>query len=132
MAQRGKGKEFYEISAEKPFTPFHLMGVGGSAGVIVSFFILLLMGNYMDMPLDALIFFMLLAVFLGFGVGTMLTWVFIRFFGGFLQLPFLEMSLENQKTSFLSEAEPSPIIGREEEKGKSVDYVFPEFSPDKQ
>src|SRR5579859_525001 len=87
MAKPKKGKQYYEITKEKPFTPFHMLVVGGSVGVLVGFFVMLLVGDYTEMSLDSLIFSVLLAGFSGFGLGAVLTWLLVRVFSGVFQFP---------------------------------------------
>lgn len=64
-------------------------------------------------------------------------WLCLRYFGKLIadipltgEAPSTVPSAETSE-SFLS-TEENPVIENEGEKGKSVDFIFPELSPDKQ
>ncbi|MGH7738965.1 MAG: hypothetical protein ACREL1_02355, partial [bacterium] len=103
------------------------------------FLVTLLIGAYSGMSLDNLIFVFLLSGFLGFFLGMGLTWIIIRYFGEVLNLSSLVEPAGLTKTeapvaeSETLDASMEPVVPLDEESmGKSVDYVFPEFSPENQ
>ncbi len=137
MARNEKGRLYYEITKEKPFGSFQMLLVGGSAGSITGFLIASLVGAYEGMEMDVLIFSFLVTSFLGFFFGVILMWLFLRYFGKLIadipligDIPAVVPREESSKTVISSEE--SSIFGNEEGKGESVDFVFPELSPDKQ
>ncbi len=140
MAQREKDRLYYEITKEKPFGSFQMLLVGGSAGSVTGFLIASLVGAYEGIEMDILVFVFLVASFLGFFFGAILMWFCLRYFGKLIadiplvgEIPSINSFEETEDSSKpLISPEESPILGNEEEKGKSVDFVFPELSPDKQ
>lgn len=137
MAKRDKDKLYYEITREKPYGVFQMLMVGGSAGAVLSFLIVSLVGAYVGMEMDALILAFLAASFLGFFFGAVLTWLFIHYFEKWIPFSPLLGGRQVQSTptdlaEVPVEPEASPVVEDEETKGKSVDFVFPELSPDKQ
>jgi hypothetical protein len=137
MARQDKDRIYYEITKEKPFGQFQLLLVGGSAGSVTGFLIASLVGAYEGIEMDSLVLAFLVASLLGFFFGAGLMWLFLNYFSKFVN----ELALspgEGQK----QEVEPEvpleevvmegPVAENEDQKGQSVDFVFPEFSPDKQ
>jgi hypothetical protein len=137
MARREKDRLYYEITKEKPFGSFQMLLVGGSAGSVTGFLIASLVGAYEGMEIDALVLVFLVSSFLGFFFGAILMWLCLRYFGKLIDdIPLAgEVApsgpVEETSESFVS-AEKNMVTENEEEKGKSVDFVFPELSPDKQ
>jgi hypothetical protein len=137
MARREKDRLYYEITKEKPFGSFQMLLVGGSAGSVTGFLIASLVGAYEGMEMDTLVLIFLVSAFLGFFFGAILMWLCLRYFGKLIaDIPLSgEVStsgpLEETPESFVSE-EKNAGPENEEEKGKTVDFVFPELSPDKQ
>lgn len=136
MAKREKDKIYYEVTREKPFGTFHMLMVGGASGSVLSFLIVSLVGAYSGMEMDSLVLFFLVATFLGFFFGAMLVWLFQKYFEKNLNFSFLSGGVEEKPAVTVGEPLPepmeSPVVEDEEAKGKSVDFVFPELSPDKQ
>ena len=134
MADRSKDKQFYEITKEKPSGRYQILMVGGSAGSVLAFLVISLIGAYTGMALDSLVLCFLAASFLGFFLGGLLTWLAFSYFG--------KMSKESEKDSVNTtmveqepvieeNAQPENSLDIDENKGQSVDFVFPELSPDK-
>lgn len=142
MAKREKDRLYYEITRERPFGPFQTLLVGGAAGSVVGFLIASLVGACSGMEMDAVVLAFLIASFLGFFFGALFTWLAVRYLGQWVS----DVSAGTHPDSATppAAAEPSMEAGMEipgegnptteadEDKGKSVDFVFPEFSPDKQ
>lgn len=135
MADHNKGKQFYELTRERPYGLFYMILVGGTACAVLAFLIVSLVGAYESLSMDSIILAFLIAVMLGFLLGGIMTWLVIRYLG-----PIVE-KIDNEKTSTLPETpvsepvtlmESSEPIEQEEEKGQTVDFVFPEISPDQQ
>ncbi len=137
MARREKDRLYYEITKEKPFGSFQMLLVGGSAGSVTGFLIASLVGAYEGMEMDVLVFVFLVASFLGFFFGAILMWLCIRYFGKLVtDIPLVgeapsSTPMEETSESIIS-SEENPVLDNEAGKGKSVDFVFPELSPDKQ
>ena len=138
MARREKDRLYYEITREKPFGSFQMLLVGGSAGSVTGFLVASLVGAYEGMEMDSLVLAFLVASLLGFFFGAILMWLFLQYFGKWVDA--ISLTPENQPAPPAEEtAEPTapavteglPLGGEEEDKGKSVDFVFPELSPDK-
>jgi hypothetical protein len=130
-----KGKQFYELTREKPYGLFQMILVGGTACSVLAFLIVSLVSVYEGLPMDSIILAFLTSALLGFLLGGILTWLAIRYLG-----PILE-KIEDEKTSTSVEIqasvpapplESSEPIETEEDKGQTVDFVFPEISPDQQ
>jgi hypothetical protein len=137
MARREKDRLYYEITKEKPFGSFQMLLVGGGAGSVTGFLIASLLGAYEGIEMDVLVFVFLVASFLGFFFGAILMWLCLRYLGKFIadiplagEVPSIT-PLEETSVPFTS-SEESSILENEDGKGKSVDFVFPELSPDKQ
>lgn len=141
MARQEKDKLYYEITKEKAFGNFQMLLVGGSAGSITGFLIASLVGAYEGIEMDSLVLAFLIASILGFFFGAILIWLFIQYFGKFVNQLTLAPEDEVKGAGESSNAEmaepveseaPSAVVENEESKGKSIDFMFPEFSPDKQ
>jgi hypothetical protein len=135
MPDHKNGKQFYELTREKPYGIFHMILVGGTACAVLAFLMVSLIGAYEGLPIDSIILAFLTAVLLGFLTGGVMTWLGIKYIG-----PILE-KMDQEKIDTLSEnliLEPaipldsSAPIESSEEKGQTVDFVFPEISPDQQ
>ena len=144
MAKRDKNRLYYEVTKERPYNTFQLLMMGGSAGSVLAFFIVSLIGAYEGTDMDSLVLAFLLASFIGFFFGAFVTWTFINRLDNLLSIASL---LDGVSTTacpaqpVVSEAiseptetidETNSAVGGEENKGKSIDFVFPELSPDKQ
>ncbi len=134
MADQNKDKQFYELTREKPYGLFYMILVGGTACSVLGFLIVSLVGIYEGLPLDSIILAFLAAVLLGFILGGLMTWLAVSYIG-----PIID-SFESEKitpSADPSVPEPSQTIETPEEtletdKGQSVDFVFPEITPDQQ
>ncbi len=135
MAKNNKGKQFYIVTREKPVGKAYLLLMGGSMGAIVSFFIVSVLGTFYGTEMDDLVFFFIIFCILGFFVGGFLTWFFVLYFSKVvaassvvpIEKPSEETPVQAMETSDLESVMPDD----ETEKGQSVDFVFPELSPDK-
>ena len=138
MARQEKDRIYYEITKEKPFGQFQLLLVGGSAGSVVGFLIASLVGAYEGIEMDSLVLAFLVASLLGFFLGTGLMWSFLHYFGKFTNELSLTQAEAGQKQGTEGEVQteevalPEPVAEMDDSKGQSVDFVFPEFTPDKQ
>ncbi|HVZ81921.1 MAG TPA: hypothetical protein VHE12_14125 [bacterium] len=111
--------------------------VGGSAGSVTGFLIASLIGAYEGIEMDSLVLAFLVASLLGFFFGAGLVWLFLHYFSSFVN----ELSASSvepvgqEMTEETATEEPlaeGPVVATEDEKGQSVDFTFPEFTPDKQ
>jgi hypothetical protein len=128
-------KNTYEITREKPEGSFGLLISGGACGTVFLFLVTLLIGAYAGMSLDNLIFYFLLSGFAGFLFGAGATWIIIRYFGEIVHFSNLAQPMAAAAPPEEAEPQPeteTPVEEGSEGKGKSVDYVFPEFSPENQ
>ena len=136
MARQDKDRIYYEITKEKPFGQFQLLLVGGAAGSVVGFLIASLVGAYEGIEMDSLVLSFLVASLLGFLFGAVLMWLFLHYFSKFTNELSMTPEEKKQEVALEPEAEEaamtSPVVEAEDSKGQSVDFVFPEFSPDKQ
>lgn len=142
MAKREKDRIYYEITKEKPFGQFHLLLVGGSAGSVSGFLIASLVGAYEGVEMDTLVLSFLVASFLGFFFGAGLMWLFTNYWSRFVDgIAIPGEGAAVQETSVVEPIEDNPapsdassavLEEGDDSKGKSIDFMFPEFSPDKQ
>lgn len=143
MAKREKDRLYYEITREKPFGTFQTLMVGGATGSVVGFLIASLVGALVGMDMDAIVLAFLVASFLGFFFGAILTWLGVHYFENWISVVSLGgTKSQTESTSQLSTFASEPgadevqtentVLEDDEVKGKSVDFVFPELSPDKQ
>jgi len=128
MAQKAKGKLFYQVSKEAAVENSGIYGMGGAAGVVVCLFLALLLGDFLALSLDTILFAVVISVFLGFGAVAFLAWLIASGFKGVFPSP--PSLLGKNEVSVGDESRQRPVVGKEE-KGRSVDFVFPEFSPEK-
>ncbi len=131
MAKNNKGKQFFEVTREKPIGKGYLLLMGASVGSAVSFFIVSVLGSFYGTTMDNLVFYFILSSILGFFIGGLVTWFFVLYFSKIVSagsLPLVEQkSIQAVETDF-----PESATSVEDpEKGQSVDFVFPELSPDK-
>ena len=141
MAKKDKDRLYYEITKERAFGSFQMLMVGGSAGSVLGFLIASLVGAYEGMEMDSLVLAFLVASLLGFFFGLVVMWLAITYLDKFVSSSALIGGLPAQ-APIVEEAGPMPAEmpesavaeneEAEEAKGKSVDFVFPELSPDKQ
>jgi len=135
MADHNKGKQFYELTREKSYGIFHMILVGGTACAVLFFLIVSLIGAYEGLPMDSIILAFLTAVLLGFMLGGSITWLAIKYIG-----PIVD-KIDDEKSS-AQPVVPSPELmvpiesveqtELSDDKGQTVDFVFPEISPDQQ
>jgi hypothetical protein len=134
MAKDKKGNLFYEVTREKPVGKLQILLMGGSVGTVVSLFIVAVVGSFYGTGMDDLVFFFILSGIFGFFVGGFLIWFFIHSFSKAVAVSFgepkkkNEEKIENQPAAANSEP---VVLAEDAAKGQSVDYVFPEISPDK-
>ncbi len=143
MAKREKDRLYYEITREKPFGLFQTLMVGGAAGSVVGFLMASLVGALVGMEMDAIVLAFLVSSFLGFFFGAIFTWLAVRYFGKWVSDaalggaktetgPTEEAVLSSPEVQMEEAQDMGNETDSEEAKGKSVDFVFPELSPDKQ
>jgi hypothetical protein len=128
-------KKYYVITKERPSGFLGLLLVGASAGTIFLFLVTILICAYDGVGLDNLIFYFLLAGFIGFFIGGFLTWLIIQYFSELISTKPLASTTNPNSSDEVVQApinDPSPVADTDETKGKSVDYIFPEFSPENQ
>jgi len=126
MAKDKETGKQYLITKERPATPFEMILSVGSIGAAMGFFLTLLVGAVTaSFTLDGLLLVSLVFSVVGFGLGLGVGWLIVRYLGDLL-------NVITRPTAHAAET-PAPEAGvKEEDKGKSVDYVFPELSPDNQ
>jgi hypothetical protein len=134
MAKDKKGKVFYHVTKEKPSGKSQILLAGASGGAAISFFMVSVLGSLYGIEMDSLVFYFILSSIVGFFVGGLLTWVFVRNFSKVVSasevlLP--EASETKPNVEIQPESNPESAVSVEEDKGQSVDFVFPELSPDK-
>jgi hypothetical protein len=135
MAKEKETGKLYEITRERPATPFEMVVSVGSIGAALGFFMTLVVGACTaTFTLDGLLLVSLVFSVTGFAIGLLVGWLILRYLGDLLnvitrpQPPAPRVS--RQGTDVDTATEASVVSG--EDKGKSVDYVFPELSPDNQ
>jgi hypothetical protein len=131
---RKKSKKFYEITKEKPITWWEIILTIGAMGAAIGFFLSLTIGiGVAGYPLDSLLFNSILSCVLGFGVGLLLGYIIVHYLetllveAGILKLDKVEEAKTSPESGATSEVQAASA---EVDKGKSVDYVLPEFSPE--
>jgi hypothetical protein len=132
--KREKDRIYYEVTKERPLGTFHLLLVGGASGSVLSFLIVTLVGAYAGMDLDGLVLFFLMANFIGFLVGASVVWLSLKYLEPRIPDSFLigrKAIPAPPQVESVTEVE-GPVLEDSEAKGKSVDFVFPELTPDKQ
>jgi MFS family permease len=137
MAKKDKDRLYYEITREKAYGSFQMLMVGGSAGSVLGFLIASLVGAYEGMEMDSLVLAFLVASLLGFFFGLLLMWLAITYLEKLIPsstliggLPAATPPVET--ASMPEEAQSVSALEPEEGKGKSIDFVFPELTPDNQ
>ena len=132
MATDKKGNLFYEVTREKPGGKSNLLLLGGSISAVISFFCVSILGSIFGVEMDDLIFYFIISSIVGFLAGGVLTWFVVYYIPNKTNSPSPKSNDENQEFQPVASNNTEPIIPAEEaEKGQSVDYVFPEISPDK-
>ena len=134
MAKDSKGKVFFQVTKEKPSGRSQIILAGASGAAAISFFMVSVLGTLYGIEMDQLVFYFILSSIIGFFVGGALTWLFVRNFSKVISAS--EMFVpEGAEAKPSVEAQPvinpEPAAPGEEDKGQSVDFVFPELSPDK-
>ena len=136
MAKKDKDRLYYEITREKAYGSFQMLMVGGSAGSVLGFLIASLVGAYEGMEMDGLVLVFLVASLLGFFFGLLMMWLAITYLEKLIPSSLIIGGLPSQVTSVENSVvgEPQALspVESEEGKGKSVDFVFPELTPDNQ
>jgi len=117
--------------------------VGGAAGSVIGFLMASLVGALVGMEMDAVVLAFLVFSFLGFFFGAVFTWLAISYFGKWVSdaalgggkttpSPAEEETIPVPEMEGTEAQDISAVAENDEDKGKSVDFVFPELSPDKQ
>ena len=136
MAKREKDRLYYEITKEKAYGHFQMLMVGGSAGSVLGFLMISLVGAYEGMEMDSLVLAFLVASFLGFFFGLFIMWIGITYVDKLIPGSVLNGGAPDAAAPVeeapLAESDAVPAAETDEAKGKSVDFVFPELSPDNQ
>jgi phosphate/sulfate permease len=133
-AKDKKNGKYYEVTKERRASTWEITLSVGAIGATLGFFTALLAGACsQSATLDSIVVVSLLATILGFGIGLLVSWVFQRCFGNLLDQvtkPVSSTSETVPENDGMQTSTPEPAPAETEEKGQSVDYVFPEFSPD--
>ncbi len=135
MAKDKETGKLYEITKERPATPFEMIVSVGSIGAAVGFFMTLVVGACTSsFTMDGLLLVSLVFSVTGFGIGLLVGWLILRYLGDLLNIITQPKpsAARVDAVSAPSAAMPEAAVVTGEDKGKSVDYVFPEFSPDNQ
>jgi hypothetical protein len=134
MASQNKDKQYYELTREKPYGLFYMVLVGGTACSVLGFLIVSLVGTYEGLPLDSIILAFLAAVLLGFILGGLMTWLAVKYIGPVIDKFDSEKSAPPIETSVPEsvQAIETPEETPDADKGQTVDFVFPEITPDQQ
>jgi hypothetical protein len=131
MAKNNKGKQFFEVTREKPVGKGYVLLMGGSVGSAVSFFIVSVFGSFYGIGMDDLVLDFILSSIFGFFMGGFVTWLFVLYFSKVVSASFVSPVEKIQTQSAETDSSESVMAAEESEKGQSVDFVFPELSPDK-
>lgn len=133
MAKDKKNGQYYEVTKERKASNWEISLSVGAIGAALGFFTALLAGACsQSATLDTIVVISLVATVLGFGIGLLVAWVFQAYFGNLLE----QVSRPKTADAPAPEAGTAPAVSEEatsaptEEKGQSVDYVFPELQPD--
>lgn len=136
MTDRSKIKQYYEITREKPFGLFRVYMVSGSVGSAFGFLIATMIGAYQALPMDSLVLAFLSASFIGFIIGTIIIWLFLHYFNHFINekdfWPSVPTNTIKNTEKEVINPTTTTIVNDGTDKGKTIDFTFPEFSPDKQ
>jgi len=129
-----KNVKYYEVTKERKASTWEITLSVGAIGATLGFFTALLAGSCsQSATLDSIVVVSLLATVLGFGIGLLVSWVFQRYFGNLLEQvskPSVSTSVPSPEGDATQTASVEAVPSETENKGQSVDYVFPEFSPD--
>ena len=133
MPKDKKGQIYYDVTKDKGQDISHLLLVGGSVGAALSFFVISVLGALNGMEMNDWVFYFILSAIIGFLLGAVATLVFVRFF-----IKVVSSSMATEPAAPTASAPiatstegPNPVVPTEEDKGQSVDFVFPELTPDK-
>jgi len=135
MAKDKETGKLYEITKERPATSFEMVLSVGSIGAAVGFFMTLVVGACTaTFTLDGLLLVSLVFSVTGFGLGLLVGWLILKYLGDLLNIIAVPKAAELTKPSSVAggEAVAETAVMNEVDKGNSVDYVFPELSPDNQ
>jgi hypothetical protein len=131
MAKKNKGKQFFEVTRERPIGKGYVLLMGGSVGSAVSFFVVSVLGSFYGTAIDNLVFYFILSSILGFFIGGLATWFFVLYFSKVVSAGSGPIAEKNSVQSVEMDFPESVMPAEDSEKGQSVDFVFPELSPDK-
>jgi phosphate/sulfate permease len=136
MPTTRKGQVYYQVTKDKPEGVSHVLLIGGSVGAALGFFIVSVVGAMNGTEMDDLVLYFILSAIGGFLAGGFLTLLFVKNFSKVVSASSL-VSEQVPESAVANEpvVDPSmtelPVVPGEEDKGQSVDFVFPELSPDK-
>lgn len=134
MASNKKNAKYYEITKERKASRWEVTLSVGAIGAALGFFTALLAGACsQSATLDTIVVVSLLATVLGFAIGLLAAWVFQKYFGNLLEQvarPEDTQGTPEQSPVGAPAAVSDKPAAPADDKGQSVDYVFPEFSPD--
>ncbi len=125
-----KGAKYYEVTKERRASSWEIILSVGAIGATLGFFTALLVGACsQSATLDTILVVALTATLLGFGLGILASWIFRKYFGELLTQVTQPLQAP---TPPVSETPPEAVVveATVEPKGQTVDYVFPEFTPD--
>lgn len=144
MASKDKTKgKYYEVTKERKASTWEITLSVGAIGAALGFFTALFAGACsQSSTLDSIVAVSLLATVLGFGIGLFVAWLFQKYFGNLLEqvskpvasasgASLQEGTVQASSTDAAAASSSDVVSSPEtEDKGQSVDYVFPELSPD--
>jgi hypothetical protein len=135
MAEKDKKNgKYYEVTKERKASSWEITMSVGAIGATLGFFTALLAGACsQSATLDTIVVVSLVATILGFAIGLLASWVFQTYFGNLLEQVSKPVKADPAETSVPPSSEAVSVEATSnptEDKGQSVDYVFPEFSPD--
>jgi len=126
-----KGAKYYEVTKERRASSWEIVLSVGAIGATLGFFTALLVGACsQSATLDTILVVALTATLLGFGLGILASWIFRKYFGDLLAQVTQPLPAPSPA---VSAPDPAPVEAEapvEPGKGQTVDYVFPEFTPD--
>lgn len=134
MAKEKETGKLYEITKERPATPFEMILSVGSIGAAIGFFMTLVVGACTaTFTLDGLLLVSLVFSVVGFLLGLLVGWLILRYLGDLLNAITHPKTTATPMAAGMENPVDSSAAGSGSEvRAQSVDYVFPELSPDNQ
>jgi hypothetical protein len=131
MAKDKKNGTYFEVTRERKASTWEVMLSVGAIGATLGFFTALLAGACsQSATLDTIVVVSMVATIFGFGLGLLVAWVFQTYFNDLLE-PVARPKVAPTEAPVETAAAPAEgAAAPTEDKGQSVDYVFPEFQPD--